>query len=549
VSITRKLFTAFALVFLWGLVPVAARPELPAKGSASHVVVVVWDGMRPDFVRQQNCPTLFQLARQGVFFKNHHPVYISTTEVNGTALATGMYPEESGIIGNKEFRPAIDARKQVHTETLATVRAGDKFANLHYLAYPTIEELLHLDGKKTVIAGAKPVVFLHDRSERDKQSENIVLYAGSTLPGAQAEELSRSLGQFPAEDVIGIARDRWTTKALVDKLWAKDVPAFSLLWMSEPDFSQHETGPGSPESLKAIKSSDDNLGLVLRTLEKKGIREKTDVIVVSDHAFSTIAQNVDVASVLKAHGFNAFREFPTGEIPDDAIMVIGNGGSVFLYLHHRDQKLVARIAHFLQTQAFAGVLFCREPVDGTFRLGDAKINSADAPDIVLSLHWTDEMNGAGVQGLIGSDYYEYGPPQGMHGSLSPSDMHNTCIAQGPDFRKGVQDYLPTGNIDIAPTIAWILGVEPKHRFSGRVMKEALAQAGPMITSFEPRHLEASYRAGALTWKQYLNYSEVNGVAYFDEGNGSVATNAPTAVNADNSLRQKETRGATSSASH
>lgn len=548
-SVSGKLFTGFALVFLWGLVPVAARPELPSKGSASHVVVVVWDGMRPDFVRRQTCPTLFQLARQGVFFKNHHPVYISTTEVNGTALATGMYPEESGIIGNKEFRPAIDARKQVHTETLATVRAGDKFANRHYLAYPTIEELLHLDGRKTVIAGAKPVVFLHDRFERDGESGNVLLYAGSTLPGALAEELTRSLGEFPAEDVIGIARDRWTTKALIDTLWAKEVPTFSLLWLSEPDFSQHETGPGSPESLKAIKSSDDNLGLVLQTLENKGIRDKTDIIVVSDHGFSTIAENVDVGGALKAHGFNAFREFPAGEIPDDAIMVIGNGGSVFLYVHHRDQRLVARIAHFLQAQPYAGVIFCREPIEGTFVMADAKINSADAPDIVLSLHWTDEMNGAGVRGLIGSNYHEYGPSQGMHGTLSPFDMHNTCIAAGPDFRKGVQDYLPTGNIDIAPTIAWILGVERKHRFSGRVVKEALAQAGPITTSFEPRHLEASYRGDGFTWKQYLDYSDVNGVVYFDEGNGSVATDIPAAVKADDSSRQNETGGARSSASH
>ena len=546
---TFRLFTGFAPLFVGWLTSLAAQPQLPSKGTASHVVLVVWDGMRPDFVNAQNCPTLFQLARQGVFFKNHHPVYISTTEVNGTALATGMYPEESGIIGNKEFRPAIDARKQVHTESLATVRAGDKLMNQHYLAYPTIEELLHLGGKKTVIAGAKPVVFLHDRSERDGQSENFVLYAGMTLPGAQAEELTRSLGEIPAEDVISVARDRWTTKALIDTLWAKDVPAFSLLWLSEPDFSQHETGPGSPKSLKAIKSSDDNLGLVLQTLEKKGIREKTDVIVVSDHAFSTIAQNVDVVSVLKAHGFNAFREFQTGEIPDDAILVIGNGGSVFLYLHHRDQELVARIAHFLQTQAFAGVLFCREPVEGTFGLAEAKINSASAPDIVLPLHWTDGKNGAGVQGLIGSDYHEYGPSQGMHGSLSPFDMHNTCIAAGPDIRKGIQDYLPTGNVDITPTIAWILGVEPKHRFSGRVLTEALAQAGPITTSFEPRHLEASYHADGLTWNQYLNYSEVNGVVYFDEGNGRVATNAPAAVKAGAPMRQKETGGARSSASH
>jgi len=537
-----KLFTGFSLVFL-------CRLAL-AAGSASHVVIVVWDGMRPDFVSEQTTPTLFQLAQDGVRFKNHHPVYICTTEVNGTALATGMYPRESGIIGNREFRPAINGRQPVQTESPSTVRAGDESAHEHYLGFPTIEELLHADGKRTVIAGAKSVVFLHDRTEREKDTENIVLYAGMTLPENLARELTQGLGEFPRQSVIGVERDRWTTKALISTLWAKEVPAFSLLWLSEPDFSQHQTGPGSPESLKAIKSSDDNLALVLETLEKKGIREQTDVIVVSDHGFSTIGQNVDVAGVLKARGFNAFREFPAGEIPEDAIMVVGNGGSVFLYLSHHEQKRIAEIAHFLQSQTFAGVVFCRQPIEGTFSLADAKINSADAPDIVLSLHWTDAKSRTGVPGLISSDYHEYNPRQGMHGSLSPFDMHNTCIAAGPDFRKGVQDYLPSGNIDIAPTVAWILGVEPKEKFSGRVLREALAQTGPITTSFEPRHLEASYHGDHFTWNQYLNFSEVNGVAYFDEGNGSLTANAGKANSqADSFSISKETGGTKVSASH
>src|SRR6266446_4816445 len=56
-----------------------------------HVVVVVWDGMRPDFVSERNTPALWKLAREGVIFRNHHAVYPSATNVNGTALSTGVY--------------------------------------------------------------------------------------------------------------------------------------------------------------------------------------------------------------------------------------------------------------------------------------------------------------------------------------------------------------------------------------------------------------------------------------------------------------------------
>ena len=56
-----------------------------------HVVVVVWDGMRPDFVSKENTPALWKLAHEGVVFRNHHSVYSSATNVNGTAMVTGVY--------------------------------------------------------------------------------------------------------------------------------------------------------------------------------------------------------------------------------------------------------------------------------------------------------------------------------------------------------------------------------------------------------------------------------------------------------------------------
>src|SRR5436190_1351958 len=77
----------------------------PSEANANnrHVVVVVWDGMRPDFVTEQNCPTLYQLARRGVTFAHHHSVYPSATEVNGTAISTGAYPDHDRIIANHEY--------------------------------------------------------------------------------------------------------------------------------------------------------------------------------------------------------------------------------------------------------------------------------------------------------------------------------------------------------------------------------------------------------------------------------------------------------------
>jgi len=53
-----------------------------AAGKASHVIVIVWDGMRPDFVTETTAPALWKMSREGATFTNHHPVYVSSTEVN-----------------------------------------------------------------------------------------------------------------------------------------------------------------------------------------------------------------------------------------------------------------------------------------------------------------------------------------------------------------------------------------------------------------------------------------------------------------------------------
>src|SRR5438270_11977984 len=98
---------ACALVSTFSNLFTASAPAANPKGQAEHVVMVVWDALRTDFITPQYTPTLYRLATNGVFFKNHHPVYISTPEVHGTALATGVFPSHSGPMANSDDRPGI----------------------------------------------------------------------------------------------------------------------------------------------------------------------------------------------------------------------------------------------------------------------------------------------------------------------------------------------------------------------------------------------------------------------------------------------------------
>src|ERR1044072_5466980 len=150
-------------------------------------------------------------------------------------------------MANKEYRPRINPLKPLGTESREAVRGGDRLTHGHYLSLPTLAEILQSAGHKTAVAGTKPVAMLHDRRERDEGSPaGKTLYFDDTLPSNCWNQLVLELGPYPKTARPNSGRDAWTTRALTGPFWKDGLPKFSLLWLSEPDFSQHETGPGSP---------------------------------------------------------------------------------------------------------------------------------------------------------------------------------------------------------------------------------------------------------------------------------------------------------------
>ena len=532
-----------SLLFL--IVCSSAAAVVPAKPER-HVVVVVWDGMRPDFVTEQNTPTLWNLAREGITFRNHHAVYPSATMVNGTAIVTGVYPGKNGIIANHVYRPDIDPHHSIDVELPAVVKKGDEVSGGKYILVPTIAELVQHAGGRTVIASAKTVGLLLDRQADVGTAKNCVtLFAGKSLPPEIIPSITATLGPFPSGH---LQQDAWTTKAMTDCFWKDGVPALSVLWLGEPDLTQHESAPGAPAALAAIKSADENLAAVLSALDQRDARGRTDVFIVSDHGFSTIKRSVDLRRILNDAGFTAKieelriakdgnqsaggirdkTEFNDQPKPGD-IMLAANGGSVLFYVVGHDKKLIRRLVEFLQQSDFAGVIFTKEPMEGTFGLTQALIQRGDAPDVVMAFHWTDLQNQFGVTGEIDADW-QRAAGKGTHATLSRFDMHNTLIAAGPDFKRGQTDDLPTGNVDLVPTILQILGIKVPHQMDGRILSEAVAAPTSLLPAPKPeaKSIEARKDFPSGTWRQTLKISRVGSTIYLDEGNGAFVAIEPAA---------------------
>jgi predicted AlkP superfamily pyrophosphatase or phosphodiesterase len=190
-------------------------------------------------------------------------------------------------------------------------------------------------------------------------------------------------------------------------------------------------------------------------------------------------------------------------LPSGAIVIASNGGSEYLYMPDHSATEVASVVTFLQSREEVGPLFIDArygALPGTLSMDMVKLeNSAGRnPDIILSYNFDAT---AMVQGFPGTEFESAQNNRGMHGTFSPIDVHNVLIAAGPDFKSGLQDSLPSGNVDVAPTIAQILGVSLPGA-DGRALLEALNTNGAAMSDYAvtPASLAPAAPATGLVMK-------------------------------------------------
>ena len=124
-------------------------------------------------------------------------------------------------------------------------------------------------------------------------------------------------------------------------------PSVALIWSSEPDKSQHDAGVGFDLSNAAVGEADAQFGSILRWLDETGRAGETNVMVVSDHGYSTIGQAVNGQALVREAGF------PPGGKPG-GVVVANNGGAVLFYSSLWDRGTSVRLARWLMAQPWCG---------------------------------------------------------------------------------------------------------------------------------------------------------------------------------------------------
>jgi arylsulfatase A-like enzyme len=467
------------------------------------VLLVVLDGLRPDYVAPERMPNLHAVAGRGVWFTDHHSVFPTVTRVNASSMATGAFPAKHGLLGNTVYFPQV-APRGLNTSEARNLMEIEKATGGRLLSVPSLGEILEQAGRTLLVGGSGSggAAYLLNHKVRGAGILNVDV----VLPEALRDR-ARTLGPVPPEASPNAARNRWAVDALLEVGWAGEVPDVTMLWLSDPDHTAHARGIGAPATDEALRLVDGELGRVLAAVEARGLRDRVDVLVASDHGFSTHRSGTGLAQLLVQAGL---KESPDS---DDVLVVEGA-----IYVKDHDRARIERIVRALQAAPAVGAVFTegRRPgksegvVSGTLSFETARWNHERRADILVAPAWSDDRNAHGYAGTTMAS------GTAGHGGSGAWDVHATLVAAGPDFKSGIESGVPTGNGDLAPTICRLLGVPRPASMEGRAIEEALRGGpAPAAVKVSRRTHAAQTKLEAGTVRLEMRVSEVDRVVYMD----------------------------------
>ena len=480
----------------------------------ASVLIVAFDGLQPAQVTPALMPNLTSFGSRGVWFDNHHSVFPTTTRANVSSLVTGRNTGGHGLAANNLVIRGFDPHRAIPALEPELAQVTQKTGKV--LLVPTLGEILSEHGQEFVAIGVGTTGNAYLQNPTAARSGGATIHPDFTLPYSLHEEIIARFGPWPEEARPNTPRMAQAVRIMTEHILQERMPAVSLIWSYEPDKSQHHAGVGSDLSNTAIREADEQFGHLMEFLQRTGRAVETDVIVVSDHGYSTIAESIDVEALTRAAGFP-----PGGEA--GGVVVASNGGCALFYLSNRDHTTANRLANWLMAQPWCGTVTVSSylaDIPGTLQASLLGNEGPRAPDITMSFRWDSNPNDAGYSGSV----YSAGgtPGQGNHGSLSKHELNNIFFASGPSFKRGVKLGVPSGNIDLAPTVLRVLGIHGDFGMDGRVLEEALALGPePNTINWSTLTHNAQRCLGDSVYRQHITTSQVGNTAYVDEGNSSL----------------------------
>ncbi len=420
---------AVILVFLaaCGVQLQAAENTLQGTGgiNATHqqlkpyLVLISIDGFRWDYMDRYPTPNMDRIAAAGSRAERLIPVFPTLTFPNHYSIATGLYPEHHGLVGN-------------------------------YFPDPVRGKWYSLKKRETVedrwFYAGEPIWVT---AETQGMVTAAFFFVGTEAP---IKGVSPSHWRSYDHDIAGEQRVDQVLSWLAEP--AESRPHLYTLYFEDVDDYSHWYGPESPENIEAVRRVDAYIGRLLRGLEKLPHAEKVNIILVSDHGQGTYLANQQ-AFILDEH-VNL----------KDSIIIEG-GSYLFLYLDQDDPERARDMVKTINSRWQHGRAYTPADtpeqwhVDSNPRFPDVILMPEPGYAVLSSMERAGKINA------------------GDHGWAPEAPaMHGFFVASGPNIKPGLS-LGPVNNVDIYPFMLSILGLDAPAIIDGDAGKLApLLQDSP-----------------------------------------------------------------------
>ena len=379
---------------------------------APYLVLVSFDGFRFDYAEKTSTPNLSLIQKNGFKSGFLKPSFPSQTFPNHITLATGLHPEHHGIISNSFYAP--DLKKSFTLADRSAVTNPD-----FYLGEPIWKTVQRF--------GKKSASYFWAGSEAIRSDYYFTYYQNA-----------------PYDDRISGLKE-WIS------LPHSERPSVIALYFEDVDTKGHNFGPNNKETLKAVMDADLTIGKIMETIEKSGLKDSTNLVIVSDHGMTElkVCNEINLEPVFEKLPKSALvnRYYSTSSIYLPANLV----DSVFASLPEIDHVTKVK----------------RKNADPKYHIEDA-IRYGDIlfiPDLGYSFRnegfwtkagkWKDELFGVYNSG------HGFDPEN--------SDMWGIFYAIGPSIKPNSSvDF--ANSVDVYPFCLDLLGLPLDHKIDGNSVK-------------------------------------------------------------------------------
>ncbi len=368
------------------------------------VILISLDGVRHDTIDRGPFPALDRIAREGLRAERLIPVFPSSTFPGHVSLATGATPDVHGIVDNEFWDRA----------------RGERFDYDNDASWIEAEPLWATAERQ----GVPAATYFWVGSETDWRGV-----------GARHRIAPFDSGVGEAEKVAQITA--WLDLPEAER------PRLVMSWWHGADRAGHRYGPDHPEVAATLAAQDHHLGDLLAALDARDAWSHTTLVLVSDHGMTTAEHTIPLKQALAEAGVD-----PRVET-----------GSAVTHLFFTDEAERDRAAAALA--GLAGVRVDRRedlPASASFAHPDR------TGDLVVRALPGHTFRRGGLLAQVGD---LLGERRGFHGyAPDHPDMAGIFVAMGRGIEAGAR-IGPIAMIDVAPTIAALLGIDPPQHATGK----------------------------------------------------------------------------------